>query len=104
MYLTWLEENPHSIGKKGISQPYTASFRHEVRKKGWQLVLVDGVVIGVSSPPANDAGPERRLIIRKSKVAETLDKYHVRDGTHTKFRRCYNLEGSFSSCSGPAGK
>ena len=76
-YLTWLEENPDSIGKKGISQPYTASFRHEIRKKGWQLVRVDGVVIGVSSPPAKDAGPERRLIIRKSKVAEKLDKYHA---------------------------
>ena len=101
VYLTWLEENPDSIGKKGILQPYTASFRHEIRKKGWQLVRdIEGVVIGVSSPPAKNAGPDRRLIIRKSKIAETLDKYHVRDGTHTKSRRCYNLVGRLSSCCG----
>ena len=87
-YLLFLEDHGGNV-ERGTKQPYTAHFRHYVRKKGWKLVKSNGEVVGLSSP--GKEGEPDKIIIPKSKIAETISKYHVREHTHTAPRRCFEM-------------
>ena len=89
-YLLWIEANGNQVGRRGVAQPFNSKFRHMVRTKKWSLVRDADGVIAIQAPPLTPAGLPR-LLIPKSKIPEVLAKYHVREGTHTKARRCFNL-------------
>ena len=79
-YLLFLEEHGGNV-EKGVKQPFTARFRHYVRNKGWKLVKTNGKVVGLSSP--GKEGEPDRIIIPKSKIAETMSLKVPRERAHS---------------------